>query len=423
MGKIVTLGLTLVVSLFMFIGCGGGLSEPANEVVSGGELVVSFSGESLKASLIDKNVTGIDANTTVYGYKAYKIPYTTTDEEGNSVAVSGLMVVPTGLPDIVYSTLGLSLVSDDHGTIFGNREAPSVIASTNNTPDGSPIILTSLGGFVTIQPDYIGFGDSLNHYHPFILKKSLANATVDFIAAARVFATNNNINLNGQLFLTGYSEGGYAAMATLEKIETEGVLTVAMAAPMAGPYTVEGLATTVLQDANLSVPSFMANVGFAYAKAYSQDIANVINEPYASSLERLFNGDLIRTEIDPQLTIQTTGANGLFAQAFVTDVLTNVNNWFRVASRANDVFKWVPQTPVKLVHCIGDDVIPYNISVVTNTTMNSLGAPNVSLVPVEVAVTGDPGTALRYGHGACGSVAYSVTTNIFAGVRAATIGY
>jgi hypothetical protein len=423
MGKIVTFGLTLVVSSFMFIGCGGGLSEPANEVVTGGEIVVSFSGESIKNSLISAGTPGVDVNTTVYGYKAYKIPYTTTDEEGNAVSVSGLMVVPTGLPDIVYSTLGLSLVSDDHGTIFGNREAPSVIASTNNTPDGSPIILTSLGGFVTLQPDYIGFGNSLGHYHPFILKNSLANATVDFIVAARTFATNNNINLNGQLFLTGYSEGGYAAMATLEKIENDGVLTVAMAAPMAGPYTVEGLATTILQDVNLSVPSFMANVGYAYAKAYTKDIATVINEPYASRLPTLFNGDFIRAEIDPQLTIVTTGASGLFNPTFRFDVLTNSNNWFRQAARANDVYNWAPITPVKLVHCIGDDVIPYTISEATNNAMNLAGGVDVSLVPVEIAVTGNPATALRYGHGACGSVAYGVTTNIFAQVRATTIGY
>jgi len=415
--------LVLVAPVLLLIGCGGGLSKPSNEVVSGGEIVVSFSGSAIKKSLIDANTPGIDANTTVYGYKAYKIPYTTTDEEGNSVSVSGLMVVPTGLPDIVYSTLGLSLVSDDHGTIFANAEAPSVFASANNSPDGSPILLTSLGGFVTLQPDYIGFGDSLSHYHPFILKKSLANATIDFISAARTFAINNNINLNPQLFLTGYSEGGYAAMATLEKIETDGVLTVTMAAPMAGPYAVEGLATAVLQEANLSVPSFMANVGYAYAKAYSEDISTVINEPYASSLDTLFNGTLTRTEIDPQLTIKTTGLDGLFNPVFVQDVLTNVNQWFRVAVRANDVYNWAPTTTVKLVHCIGDDVIPYSISQTTETAMNTNGAPNVSLVPVEVAVTGDPGTALRYGHGACASVAYSVTTKIFAQTRQATIGY
>jgi len=421
MGRVLT--WTLVVSSFIFVGCGDGLDKPANEVVSGGKVVVSFSGDSIKKNLLEANTPGVDENTTVYGYKGYKIPYTTTDEEGNTVEVSGLMVVPVGLPDIVYSAVGLSLVSDDHGTIFANKKAPSVIASTNNTPDGSPIILTSLGGFVTLQPDYIGFGDSLSHYHPFILKKSLANATVDFIAAARTFATNNNIKLNGQLFLTGYSEGGYAAMATLEKIENEGVLTVAMAAPMAGPYTVEGLATTVMQQATLSVPSFMANVGFAYAKAYDEDISTVVNEPYASSLETLFNGDLAREEIDSQLTNVTTGASGLFNPTFVQDALTNPNNWFRQAARANDVFLWAPTTPVKLIHCIGDDVIPYTISQATENAMNQLGATDVSLIPVEVAVTQDPATALRLSHGECGAVAYSVTTKIFAQVRAATIGY
>jgi hypothetical protein len=412
-----------ILAVLLLAGCGGGLDKPNNEVVAGGELVVSFSGNTIKNNLIAAHTPGVDANTTVYGYKAYKIPYTTKDEAGNTVSVSGLMVVPVGLPSVVYDTLGLSLVSDDHGTIFANKEAPSVIASTNNIPSGSSILLTSLGGFVTLQPDYIGFGDSLGHYHPFILKKSLADATIDFIHAAKTFAQNNHINLNGQLFLTGYSEGGYAAMATLEKIESTGTLHVAMAAPMAGPYTVEGLATTVLSTPTLSVPSFMANVGYAYAKAYNKNIVTVINQPYASKLGTLFNGTLTRTEIDPQLTSTTTGANGLFDSVFVNSVLTNPTNWFRQATRANDVYNWAPTTTIKLVHCIGDDVIPYSVSTTTNNVMNANGATNVSVVPVEVAVTGNPTTALRYGHAACGPVAYGVTTKLFAQVRAATIGY
>jgi len=412
----------LVASVLFFVGCGD-LDQPTNEQVAGGSVVVDLPGDTIKGSLIDAGTPGIDENTTVYGYKAYKIPYTTTDEEGNRVAVSGLMVVPTGLPDEVYSTVGLSLVSDSHGTIFANAEAPTPIASATNSADGSSIILTSLGGFVTLQADYIGFGDSLDHYHPFILKKSLANATVDFIKAAREFAGNNDINLNGQLFLTGYSEGGYAAMATLEKIEQDGMIDVTMAAPMAGPYTVEGLATTVLQSPTLSVPSFMANVGYAYSLAYDEDVASVVNEPYASELPTLFSGEFTRTEIDPQLTTTTTGPDGLFNQSFVVDVLTNADHWFRQATRENDVFKWAPATPVRLVHCMGDDVIPYTISQATEATMNALSAADVSIVPVEVAVTQDPGTALRYGHSECGPIAYSVTVEIFAQTRAATIGY
>lgn len=407
----------MVAPLLFMVGCGDTLNQPSNETVKGGELMVDFSSALMKKTLIDANAA--DENTTVFGYKAFKIPYTTTDEEGNEVKASGLFVIPTGLPDAV-KPLGLSMVSDDHGTIFANREAPSVIADTNGAPDGSSIILTSLGGFATLQPDYIGFGDSNDHYHPFILKDSLANSTVDFIKTVKTFASNNNITLNNQLFVTGYSEGGYAAMATLKKIEEESTgLTVTMAAPMAGPYALKPMADLVLSQAQLSVPSFMANVGYAYAKANDKALSSIINEPYASKLPTLFNGDLNRTQIDPELTLDTTGDTGLFAQNFVSDYFTNDTNWFKEAVTENSLHTWTPTTAVRLVHCQGDDVIPYGISQLTESTMTAMGASSVLAVPVE------PTLGLDYNvtHGACGTLAYKVTTDIFAQVRQATIGY
>ncbi|MEA3491356.1 MAG: hypothetical protein U9R27_05595, partial [Campylobacterota bacterium] len=163
----------LLVSVLLFVGCGG-LDEPQNEQVIGGEIVVDMGGDSVKKSLLDANMPGVTQDTAVYGYRAYKIPYYTTNEQGQSVLVSGLMVVPTGMPEQVYE-IGLSLVSDDHGTIMANYEAPTPMALSSASPEGSAIILTSLAGFVTLQPDYIGFGDSLAEYHPFVMKKSLAS--------------------------------------------------------------------------------------------------------------------------------------------------------------------------------------------------------------------------------------------------------
>jgi len=139
--------LILVLPVLFFVGCGE-LDQPSNEKVVGGEVIVDLSGNTVKASLIAEQTPDVDAETIVYGYKAYKIPYTTTDEEGNSVEVSGLMVVPTGLPDIVYSSLGLSMVSDGHETIFSNAEAPTIVAGSTNAPAGPPILLSSLGGFI-----------------------------------------------------------------------------------------------------------------------------------------------------------------------------------------------------------------------------------------------------------------------------------
>jgi len=410
---------TIVVSTLFFLGCGDTLATPKNETFKGGELFVDFDGAAIKAKLIDAGA--ISKNRTVYGYKAFKIPYTTHDEEGNEVAVSGLFVIPKGLPKVVNSTLGLSMVADDHGTIFANHEAPSVIADNTGTPDGSAIILTSLGGFATLQPDYIGFGDSKEHYHPFILKDSLANATVDFIKQVKIFAKDNNITLNNQLFLTGYSEGGYASMATLKKIEEEQLddLDVSLAIPMAGPYALKTMSDAILSQKSLGVPSFVANIGYAYAKAHEIPVESVINEPYASKLPTLFNGELERTKIDPKLTTVTTGADGLFAQSFVTEYFTDESSWFKRAVTTNSVHAWAPQTSVRLLHCKGDDVIPYPISQLTLGTMEAMGAKDVKLIPVEETL----GLEMNATHATCGSLAYSVATKMFAEVRKQSIGY
>ena len=420
MKRIIGIGAFLF-TLF-FVGCGE-LDAPSNENVIGGEIVVDLDGETIKQLLISEQTPNIDENSTVYGYKAYKIPYTTTDEEGNSVEVSGLMVVPTGLPDVVYSTLGLSMVSDSHGTIFANSEAPTVIANSTNAPDGASILLTSLGGFVTLEADYIGFGDSLSHYHPFVLKKSLANATIDFIEAGKRFALANGIHLNSQLFVTGYSEGGYSAMATLQKIEQDAQMQVTLAIPMAGPYDLNTTAFGVFSQPTLQIPSFMANVGYAYATAYEQDVASVINEPFASQLEELLGGDFNRTQIDASLTTTTTGEDGLFTTSFVHTFLTDETQWFRQAVLENSVHNWVPKTSVKLLHCMGDEVIPYAISQHTQTTMQMLGAEDVSLIPVEVALTQDVNTTLRYQHTQCATFAYALSTQMFAQIREDTVGY
>lgn len=411
---------SVVITAFLFSGCGN-LDQPNNPKVNGGEVVVNFSQELMKKSLISAGLA--DENTTVFGYTAYKIHYTTTDEEGVDVLASGLMVVPAGLPEIVTEQIGLSLVSDDHGTIFANDEAPGVMGEQTGAPSGSAIILTALAGFVTLQPDYIGFGDSNEHYHPYVLKKSLANASVDFILAAKEFAQKNNIKLNGQLFVTGYSEGGYAAMATIQKIESDGTLQVTMAAPMAGPYAMNEMSMAILSEQTLGVPSFVANIGYSYAKAYGKDLADVINEPYASKLESLLDGSKTRAEIDAELTTQTMGAGGLFSQAFVGDFFANQNNWFKQAVLENDVHIWAPQTPIRLVHCMGDDVIPFAISQLAEATMNSVGAANVAVVPVEAVLTQNPATALRYGHAECGKYAYGVAAKMFGDARALAYHY
>ena len=414
--------LLIAVSAFVLMGCGGAdsLDQPAKEEVTGGEVVVDFSAETMRNILVSEKAIPADYNNSVFGYKAYKIPYETTDEEGNRIKVSGLMVVPTGVPAIMKQ-IGFSLVSDSHGTIFANAEAPTVIAETTNSPDGAPVILTALSGFVTLQADYIGFGDSVGHYHPYLLKSSSAATTVDFINAARAFAENNGIPLNGQLFVTGYSEGGHVAMAALQALENEGA-PVAFAAPMAGPYMLDRMGQGVLAANTLPVPSFIADVAYAFAVRYGVNVNTLVKEPYASALPGLFDGSKARPEIDAQLTHVTTD---LFT-ADAINRLTSLDNtyWFTQTLQLNSTAYWGPQTPTRLVQCMGDDVIPFAMSTGTASVMrDNFGAADIGVIPVEVAITGDVNTSMRLGHADCATPAYGVVSKIFADVRKATIGY
>jgi len=196
-------------------------------------------------------------------------------------------------------------------------------------------------------------------------------------------------------------------------------LHVTLAAPMAGPYALEAMAMKVLDSPTLSVPSFMADVGYAYATAHEEDVASVINEPYASKLEGLLDGTKTRLKIDAELTTVTTGTNGLFNPQFVNSFFTDSNHWFKKAVQENNLHNWVPRTAVRLVHCKGDDVIPYKISELTQGTMTALGATNVALVPVEKIL----GLPSFVGHADCAQLAYGLVGRMFAQKRKAIVGY
>ena len=428
--QIILLG---VMGLALFIsGCGASVSESKDDGVKGGELVVDFPANLLKRSLIEKGILEADSNESVFGYRGYVIEYDTTNEKGERVKASGLIVVPTseGVDSTAKEKLeymkskGFSIVSDDHGTIFANENAPSVKAAMQNIPQGSPIMLTSLFGFVTLQPDYIGFGSSANEYHPYLLKRSLASATADFIKAAKKFAKANHIPLNNQVYLTGYSEGGYAALATLEKMEQDSN-SVTYAAPMAGPYMMDKMAQSILAKDTITHPSFIADVAYAYSLTYNKPLSELVKSPYDGMLDTLFSGDMSIDEIDAALPKRVSGEDGLFQDEVVDRVLAEDSNyWFYDALQQNSTAYWAPKTPTKFIHCLGDDVVPYSMSEGTvNIMQNIYGATNVDILPVEVAITNNPDSELRLSHSECALPAYYVVGKLFANVRKETIGY
>jgi len=427
--------LVVIVMFFSLFGCGGSnlskyneqLDKNKTQLVKDGKLIANYSAKSVKKYLLNKHQIQPDKN--IWGFKAYKIPYKTTDDLGNEVNATGLMVVPTDyLADKnssnalkVIKKTGFAIVLDAHGTIFSNSQAPTVSIANSKSPKGSAVIYSSLYGFITLQPDYIGYGDYTKHPHPYLLKKSSANDMIDFLKAALKFAKENNIPIvvTKDIYLSGYSQGGYVAMATLKRLEDEGY-NVKMATPMAGPYFLDAIASYVVLQNNIKYPSFITAVALSYSQVYNIPINTLIQEPYASKLNKLFDKKHTSDQIDKELTTKIKGKNGLFTDYIVNNLLfTN----FYAKLHENGVIDFAPTTPVRMIHCLGDDDIPYAISQSAVINLELLGAQDVKLIPVEVALTNDPNTKLRYKHAQCAPYAYKISAKLFSDFRKATLGY
>ena len=64
-----------------------------------------------------------------------------------------------------------------------------------------------------MYPDYLGLGVS-NMLHPYHYAEATASAVIYMVRAGKLFSNSSNeLQHNSQLFLTGYSEEGYASMA------------------------------------------------------------------------------------------------------------------------------------------------------------------------------------------------------------------
>jgi dienelactone hydrolase len=97
-------------------------------------------------------------------------------------------------------------------------------------------------GYAVVVPDYLGLGTSPG-YQTYLHAGSEATCVVDALRAGRSLCSSNRVSLNGQLFLTGFSQGGHVTMAAHRELEAfhTNEFTVTASAPCAGTYDLGGV--------------------------------------------------------------------------------------------------------------------------------------------------------------------------------------
>jgi pimeloyl-ACP methyl ester carboxylesterase len=434
--KFSTIKLTFIafLALVFLNGCGTDENTGANNITPLGndELVSAEIIDDINASTMLSIVkVKIDANATnAFAYKAVKIKYKTTNENGTEVNASGLLVIPTATEaynayrasqgDTPFS---VSIMIDHHGTIFTHAEAPTVVEQTNGLPDTSLAVLaTGYAGFAYIAPDYIGYGDSNDTVHPYLLKQASANDSMAMLNASIKYMADNNIPFNYQVYIGGYSQGGHSALALAEEIQMNHLdkFSLKAIAPMAAPSIISSFGDTILKsDGRMSVPAFMAYIAQSYTTYYDDlNLSEMIQADRLASFDNLFDGqkdkDAIHTQLG-YLLASNAPTNSLFDDDFISDYESSNTHKLKTRFAQNNVANFATDIPINLIHCQNDDVIPYEMSAGAKQLLELAGSTNVTLTPI-TNVTADymAGESI---HGNCGITAYQTAIGYFATIR------
>ena len=307
-----------------------------------------------------------------YDVEITKLVYYTIDPDGFLVKASGTIMIPVG-------TDNLPLLSFHHGT---ETKRDLVVSSNLFIGEGiAGMAMTSLG-FVTCIPDYLGLGESFL-LHPYLYASSSADVSMDFLRAARKFCQDNEVELNNDLYLGGYSEGGYVTMAVHKEIETNHLdeFSVTACAPLAGPYDLESTINIIISQEEYAQLTFIAYFLTAYDKIYGWNrLNNMFNVPYAGMMVNLFDGNHTKEEIENELP---ESIPELIMESFRTAYLAGEEEEFEQAVNENVLLNWTPAAPVRMFHSNGDEIVPYQNSITALNYFQNQGVEDIKLITLD----------------------------------------
>ncbi len=340
--------------------------DPVHFVES--ELIASFKSDDILNLLNDLGELPREISFFIrYDVLVYRIIYETIDVDNNPVLASGALV----LPDIRDP---MPFMSFQHGTITEEEDAPSWFSSDLYFT----AVFNASAGYIIALPDYLGYGSSRHLDHPYEHGRSLATASRDMLRAVREFdILNNEFRANDKLFLTGYSQGGYATMALLKLLEEEhsDEFRVTAATAGAGAYNKSEFARYLLEaDQEIVYLNTFLWVLDTYNKVYriERPHSHYFNEPFATIIAE--GGIFENPELNPQ---------NLFTAGFREGIISGSDTEFISALADNDNYDWKPSTPLQLYHGTDDDFVYYFNSASAYQAMNERGAQSVELITIQ----------------------------------------
>jgi hypothetical protein len=331
------------------------------------ELKKSYSREELKDTWKKYKIPRVIVPIK-HAVDVYEVMYTTQWHDGSPIKASGVVFIPRDLKKKP------AMICYNHGTRIKKKRGLGV-------EDGEQSICIgfAVDGYVVVFPDYVGLGHG-EKFHLYQHAQTEARASVDLIKATQQILKDKQLETNGQLFLTGYSQGGHASMATHKYIQEKmsGSMQVTASSPMSGPYDLSGVQSTVMFE-KYSHPGYLPYLLNSYNEVYKiipDDFYQIYKSPYDTVVKFFYNGQYEMGEINKYLPNRPVE---MIEEKYVKEFTENPQFALHAAIKDNDVYNWKPESPMQLCYCKGDEQVTYKNAIVAYEAMKKNGSNMVKL--------------------------------------------
>ena len=283
------------------------------------------------------------------GVNVYKIVYR-TNVGGEEIEASGLV----SIPDVPGE---YPVLSFQNGTNTLNAACPS--EDPGNYMYQLVEYIASMG-FVVFIPDYPGFGSSSDIPHPYLLSEPTVNSITDMFRAVNEAVDKfPGTKLKNEYYLIGYSQGGWATMSLHKYLETEAADEFNLEGTVcgAGPYDLYHVLTGMVNSETYNYPAYLGYIIHAYTSwdYITNPVSDLLNEPYASRLGTLYDGNHSADQINSQLS---TSIPVLVKEDFRINYTDAKYSSVRNSLVTNSVGSYKTQVPLLLVHGDADTQVP-----------------------------------------------------------------
>lgn len=263
----------------------------------------TFTAEELKAAISKAGISPAVDKDPICGITVEYINHTTTGVKGESTNATGAVILPNGDNADCQGDRPIMLYA--HGTTpYQNYNLAALDDPKNPAYETALLIAANFAGQgdIVIAPNYPGYDKSSLSYAPYVTLKQgqqmLDGLHAGLLAIKKQASTSKSTQVSktaqspvrdgGKLFITGYSQGGYVAMATAKALDDLGHPATAVS-PASGPYAVSAFADSIM-DGNVIYGGtiFLPMLTRSYEAEYGNLLQGVYSDKYAKTAPTLF---------------------------------------------------------------------------------------------------------------------------------------